>query len=74
MSKIKCEINEDSTLIKYNALQDGEIFIRKGEPCIKLRGEYYKEHAIRLKDGSFVIIESDELVTYVKSAELKLTI
>lgn len=74
MSKIKYEINEDSTLIKYDALQAGEIFIRKGEPCIKMRGEYYKECAIHLKNGGLVAIESDELVTYVKSAELNLTI
>ena len=71
MARIKTTINEDSTLVKFEAVMDGEIFFYEESP-------YYKFNnciAINLMgDNTMNSFSNDELVTYVKSAELKLTI
>ena len=75
MAKIKCEIKEDSTLVKFEAVQIGEIFVCDGHPFIKIcPHERFWADAISLEDGKFDCIAVDTLVTYVKKAELKLTI
>lgn len=70
MSKIKCEIKEDSTLVKFEAVQVGEVFIQDKMPLYKLSGD----EALNMSDSDIVWIQPSDLVIYVKSAELKLTI
>ncbi len=70
MAKITYEINEDSTLIKFGALQEGEIFLYHNAPFIKANNN----HVPNLINGHWTLIDDDELVTYVKKAELNLTI
>lgn len=70
MAKVTYEINEDSTLIKFGALQEGEIFLYHNPPFIKANDN----HVPNLINGHWTLIDDDELVTYVKKAELKLTI
>ena len=72
MAKIKCETIEDSTLVKFGAVMDGEVFFYEESP-------YYKFNdciAINLigNNNTMNSFSNDELVTYVKKAELKLTI
>lgn len=74
MAKIKCEINENSTLVKFEAVQIGEIFVIGGVPFIKIYKDSHWADAISLSDGKFGCITDDTLVVYIKSAELKLTI
>lgn len=73
MAKIKYEINEDSTLIKFLAVEDGEIFIRDEMPFYKTGGDCYY-NAINLAECEWLHFYDNTLVTYVKKAELKLTI
>lgn len=73
MARIKCEINEDSTLVKFESLQFGEVFICQGEPHIKVLG-IGERKAMCLKNGDIIRFDGDDLVTYVKKAELNLTI
>lgn len=73
MSKIKCEIKEDSTLIKFIAVQEGEIFICDGMPFYKTGGDCYY-NAISLTRCEWRHFYNNSLVTYVKKAELNLTI
>jgi hypothetical protein len=70
MAKIKCEIKEDSILVEFGALQEGEIFLYHDAPFIKANDN----HVPNLINGRWTLIDDDEPVTYVKSAELKLTI
>lgn len=70
MAKITYEINEDSTLIKFGALQEGEIFLYHNAPFIKANNN----HVPNLINGHWTLIDDNELVTYVKKAELNLTI
>ena len=74
MAKIKCEINKNSTLVNFEEVQIGEIFVLGGNPFIKIYKDSYWADAISLADGKFGCITDDTLVVYVKSAELKLTI
>ena len=71
MARINYDINEDSTLIKYLAVQYGEIFMCDGAVYIKAQVE---GKAVSLDDGMLIPFDDNELVTYAKSAELKLTI
>lgn len=71
MARIKYDIDEDSTLIKYLAVQYGEIFLFEGELYIKA---HIEGKAVSLDDGMLIPFDDNELVTYVKKAELKLTI
>lgn len=74
MAKIKCKINENSTLVKFEAVQIGETFVIGGVPFIKIyKGDHWA-NATSLADGKLGYITDDTLVVYVKSAELKLTI
>lgn len=70
MARIEWNIKEDSTLIKFGALQRREVFICDGEPYYK----FSKADALRISTGVWIHFDDDDLVTYVKSAELKLTI
>lgn len=70
MARIKYEINEGSTLVKFGALQQGEVFVADGKPHYK----FNKVNALRISDGVWRYFDDDVLVTYVKKAELKLTI
>lgn len=77
MAKIKCEINEDSTAVKFEAVEIGEIFVSDGMPyykpyCRPGVENYY--NAISLTECGWRHFHDDDLVAYVKSAELKLTI
>ena len=70
MAKIKCEINEDSTLVKFEAIENGEVFMYNGEVLYK-----FNDFAtINLVEDRLTELNNNTLVTYVKSAELKLTI
>ena len=70
MARIKTTINESSTLVKFEAVQVGEVFIQDKMPHYKLSGD----EALNMSDSDIVWIQPNDLVTYVKSAELKLTI
>ena len=71
MARIKYEINEDSTLVTFQSLQFGEAFVYQGEPYMVA---FKDGKAVSLEDGTIIPFENTELVTYVKKAELKLTI
>lgn len=70
MAKIKVNTIDDSTLIKFDAVQRGEVFIDDCEPFIKCADTA----AFKLTSGSLMTFKEDVLVTYVRRAELKLTI
>lgn len=70
MAKIKVNTIDDSTLIKFDAVQHGEVFIDDCDPYIK----YTSVSAFNLTSGSLITFKEDVLVTYVRRAELKLTI
>lgn len=73
MAKIECEIKEDSALVKFEAIEDGEIFVRDDMSFIKLnRGN--RNNAFCLTECEWLYFFDSTLVTYAKSAELKLTI
>ena len=72
MARIKCEINEDSTLVKFKCLRDGEVFICDNEPYIKAYSPNPK--AVSLESGYVKVMDGERLVTYVEKAELNLTI
>lgn len=79
MAKIKCEINEDSILVKFESLVEGEVFVMGGKACIKVDKIYTDRtveyvNAIGLESREAYELPDDALVTYVKKAELKLTI
>ena len=77
MAKIKCEIKEDSTLVKFGALHNGDLFIFNGKPYIamyEIGDEESPVNAFILDEGFPTHFDYNCLVTYVKSAELKLTI
>ncbi len=75
MAKLKIETNRDTELIKFEALQVGEVFIVKsGSTCMKMIDTLKDANAVCLNDGCWMGIDKDTLVTYIKKAELKLTI
>lgn len=74
MARIKCNINEDSTLVKFEAIENGEIFVRDEMPYLKVKNIDRIVNALSLMGGETYSFPDDELVTYVKKAELKLTI
>ena len=71
MAKINVETNRDSELVKYGSLQVGEAFFYEGEAYVR---SVDKSWAVRLNDGGYSDFADEQLVTYVKRAELKLTI
>lgn len=75
MAKLKIETNRDTELIKFEALQVGEVFVmKKGDACMKMLDTFAGANAVCLNDGCWMNIDDDTLVTYIKKAELKLTI
>lgn len=74
MAKLKVKTKEDSTLVRFDSLQFGEVCLMDGVPYMRAYQPGYT--AVNLVDGSLKFINDakDTLVTYVKSAELKLTI
>ena len=74
MAKIKCEINENSILVKFESLQGGEVFLVGSNAYVKADCYYNPINAFRLSDGLATRFNDDALVTYVKKAELELTI
>ena len=75
MAKLKVETNRDTELIKFEALQVGEVFIMKnGEACMKMLDTFAGANTVCLNDGRWMNINDDALVTYVRKAELKLII
>lgn len=75
MAKLKVKTKEDSTLVRLDSLQYGEVYLMDGVPY--MRAYQPGCTAVNLTDGSLKFIgdeAKDTLVTYVKSAELKLTI
>ena len=77
MARIKCEINEDSTLVKFGSLQNGDLFIFNGKPYIamyEIGDEESSVNAFILDEGFPTHFDYNALVTEVKSAVLKLTI
>ena len=79
MAKLKIETNRDTELIKFEALQVGEIFIHDNNACLKIdelstiKPEVVI-NAVSLENRKVYEIPDDVLVTYIKKAELKLTI
>lgn len=73
MARINYDIDEDSTLVKFESLQNGEVFIFQGEPYMRTLGVGERK-AMCLKDGDIILFVNSDLVTYVKKAELNLTI
>ena len=74
MAKLKVETNRDTELIKFEVLQNGEIFLVGNEAYVKADCYFNPVNAFRLSDGLATGLNDDDLVTYVKKAELKLTI
>ena len=75
MAKLKIEMNRDTELVKFCSIRDAEIFIlADGRTCMRTERLLTKINAVCLNDGDWLELDSDVLVTYVKKAELKLTI
>lgn len=70
MARINYDIDKDSTLVKFEAVQHGEVFIADCKPFVK----WSSTSAFSLIRGDILTFKDDDLVTYVKKAELKLTI
>lgn len=79
MAKLKIETNRDTELVRFDALEVGETFITS-EGLVGIKTDQYelrgglRVNAICLNDGSYLYFKNDALLTYVRSAELKLTI
>lgn len=71
MSKLKTETIRDTELVRYDSLEVGEIFVYADNAYIRTDNTHW---AVRLSTGGFVQFNDEELVSYVKRAELKLTI
>ncbi len=74
MAKLKVKTKEDSTLVRLDSLQYGEVCLMDGVPYMRA---YQPDCTmVDLTDGSlkFIADAKGTLATYVKSAELKLTI
>lgn len=71
MAKLKIETNRNTELVKFCTMQDGEIFVYNGGTYVRLENTWW---GICITDGSSEEFEDDTLVTYVRRAELKLTI
>ena len=79
MAKMKIEINRDTELVKFCAVEVGEIFIHDNNACLKIDElQTIKPevviNAVSLENRKVYEISDDVLVTYIKKAELKLTI
>lgn len=74
MAKLKVETNRDTTLVRFDALKDGEVFHIKEGACMKTNRVLADINAVNLETGDWLILDEHKLVTYVVEAELKLTI
>jgi hypothetical protein len=78
MAKLKVETNRDTELIKFEALQVGEVFYYDNNACLKIDELHVRPgvviNAVSLENRKVYQILDDVLVTYIKKAELKLTI
>lgn len=74
MAKIKVATNRDTELVKFEVLQNGEVFICDGEEHLKVNCFLPEINAVRLSDGLAEGIDNSKLVIYIEKAELKLTI
>ena len=74
MAKIKMNTIDDSTLVRLDSLQYGEVCLMDGVPY--MRAFQPDCMVVNLTDGFIKFINDPKgvLATYVKSAELKLTI
>ena len=70
MARIKCELNGNIVLVKFESLQDGEVFFFNGKPYYK----FNKYAVIDIMGDRATNFNGDDLVIYVKKAELNLTI
>lgn len=71
MAKLKIETNRDTELVKFCSIEESEIFIHEGKAFERYSST---DMAICLNDGHVWGFKDDDLVTYVRKAELKLTI
>lgn len=71
MAKVKIETNRDTELVKFCALEVGEIFMYDGKAFLRCIST---ELAMCLNDAHVWGFKDDDLVTCVRKAELKLTI
>lgn len=71
MAKMKIEANRDTELVKFCTIEVGEIFMHEGKAFMR---NVSMDLAICLDDAHIWGFEENDLVTYVRRAELKLTI
>lgn len=72
MAKIAFYSDDDSTKVKFCSLLVGEVFVYKGDTYLKLDADIL--NSVNLKNGDMECVEDDTLVTFVRRAELMLTI
>ena len=72
MAKIAFYSDDDSTKVKFCSLSVGEVFVYKGDTYFKLDAEGL--NVVSLKNGEMYHMDDDTLVTFVRRAELMLTI
>lgn len=79
MAKLKVETNRDTELVKFCSILVNEIFYYDNNTCLKIDelqtiAPEIAINAISLENNKIYQIPDDALVTYIKKAELKLTI
>lgn len=79
MAKLKIETNRDTELVKFCAILVNEVFYYDNNVCLKIDElQTIKPevviNAVSLENRKVYQIPDDALVTYIKKAELKLTI
>lgn len=72
MSRIAFYTDDDTTKVKFCSLSVAEVFVYKGDTYFKLDAEGL--NVISLKNGEMYHMDDDTLVTFVRRAELMLTI
>ena len=72
MSRIAFYTDDDTTIVKFCSLSVAEVFIYKGDTYFKLDAEGL--NVVSLKNGGMYHMDDDTPVTFVKRAELMLTI
>lgn len=72
MAKIAFYTDDDTTKVKFCSLSAAEVFAYKGDTYFKIDAEGL--NVICLKDGKMYHMDDDTFVTFVRRAELMLTI
>lgn len=72
MAKIAFYSDDNRTKVKFCSISVAEVFAYKGDTYFKIDAEGL--NIICLKDGKMYRMDDDTLVTFVKRAELMLTI